>query len=216
MIDQASFNSAAKNMQYDVSLFQKLQQNGERFFRIYKWEGVGITQSEKRSIPDDLISFDHSYRITGGGVVFHSPGDVVFSIGGALSDSFFPAKSKDLLNWCSDLFAQTLLKIGIPVKKKSDLDVVKNINFCASYFNPYELYVGNTKIFGFALKKTRTHFLIQGVLHLKSTSLFYETVAEQYKPFFTTGIPILFDVELFIKTFESLLRTKCDNMSHLQ
>lgn len=206
MIDQTSFSTSAINMQYDLSLFQKLQQNGERFFRIYEWEGVGITQSEKRLIPEDLLVFDHSYRLTGGGVVFHSPGDVVFSIGGALSDSFFPSKSKNLLNWCSDLFAQSLLKLGIPVKKKSDLDLVKNINFCASYFNPYELYFGNAKIFGFALKKTRTHFLIQGVIHVKSTFLFYDSVQDQYNSFFTTGIPVLFDHDLFFKTFESLLR----------
>ena len=206
MIDQTSFSSAAKNMQYDVSLFQKLQQNGERFFRIYEWEGVGITQSEKRAIPEDLLVFDHSYRLTGGGVVFHSPGDVVFSIGGALSDSFFPAKSKDLLSWCSDLFGQSLSKIGIAVTNKTDLDLVKNINFCASYFNPYELYVGNAKIFGFALKKTRTHFLIQGVIHVKSTFLSYESVQDQYNAFFSTGIPVVFDHDLFSKTFESLLR----------
>ncbi len=215
MIDQSSFRTSADNMAYDETLFNTLQQTDKRFFRIYLWDFVGLTQSEKRLIPDDLLCFDYSYRLTGGGVVFHSPGDLVFSIGGSLSDSFFPNKSKDLLNWCSDIFAQSLLDLGIPVHKKTDLDIVKNINFCASYFNPYELYVGDAKVFGFALKKTRKHFLIQGVLHIKSSDLFYKSIADRYNSFFTKGMSTLLDINQFVSSFKSILISRCDNMSHL-
>ena len=37
-------------------------------------------------MPQDMIDFDYSSRLTGGGIVFHSPGDIVFSIIGWRED----------------------------------------------------------------------------------------------------------------------------------
>ena len=80
MIDNTSFLTANENMAYDADLFARTEEHGNRFIRVYHWQQPGLTQSEKRDIPEDLLGYDYSYRLTGGGVVFHSPADIVFSI----------------------------------------------------------------------------------------------------------------------------------------
>ncbi len=207
MINKTGFETAKENMDYDVDLFEQLKESNQRFFRIYEWKHVGLTQSEKRDIPKDLLAYDHSYRLTGGGVVFHCPGDIVFSIGGSLGDDYFPSKSKDLMLWCSQLFSSALQSMDIPVYTKDELNGAKNINFCASYFNPYELYVKDAKVFGFALKKTRSHFLIQGVVHVLPTEQGYSSVANLYSLFFTKGIQQSFNIDRLYKQLESLIST---------
>ena len=142
-------------MAYDHQLLDVLSQtNASYYFRCYPWKHPGITQSDKRPIPSSLLSVDHSYRKSGGGVVFHCPGDVVFSAGFYKSDPRFPSVLKDAIQWVTTVIHRALSECQIhmtqsPCKKTQD------INFCATYHNPYEWCLNNEKIVGIALKKER-------------------------------------------------------------
>ena len=188
MIDHSSFLTAEENMSYDEDLFNQLLMDKNCFFRIYEWKKPGLTQCHKRSFPQDLKQFDHSFRLTGGGIVFHSPGDIVFSIGAELSDSYFPLHSKGLMQWVANLFSKSLLNHGFDSSFGGANSDERNIMFCSSYSNPYELYVNGEKVFGFALKKTRTHFLVQGVLHVSSSFDYFLSCSDHYHVYFTKGL----------------------------
>ena len=118
-LDHTVFNTALDNMSYDDTLFHHLNETGERFFRIYQWKVPGITQSVKRHIPTDLKGYDYSKRLTGGGVVFHCPGDMVWSLGGTLTDSYFPKTNSDKMDWISTLFKTSFSRIGIDLDSAS-------------------------------------------------------------------------------------------------
>lgn len=203
MIISTSFETAKDNMEYDARLFNACINSNERFFRLYQWKHCGITQSEKRPIDELLIGYDCAYRLTGGGIVFHSPGDLVFSIGGRLGDDFFSSKSSDIMKWVADLFYSSLQHFDVSVTFKATVSHEKNIQYCASYSNPYELYVNGSKVFGFALKRTRSHFLIQGVLHCCDARIHFKNCIDPYEPYFSKGIDVEFDVSLFSSSLES-------------
>ena len=190
-------------MDFDARLFNACIESNERFFRLYQWMNCGITQSEKRPIDELLMGYDCAYRLTGGGIVFHSPGDLVFSIGGRLGDDFFSSKSSDIMNWVADLFYSSLQNLDVSVTFTSPVSHEKNIQYCASYSNPYELYVNGSKVFGFALKRTRSHFLIQGVLHRSDARIYFQDCIDLYGLFFSKGIDVDFDVLTFCSSLES-------------
>ena len=73
-----AFDSAEKNMAFDEYLLNNLLPN-QRSERFYIWQHPGITYSYKQQCPQDMTQFDHSSRLTGGGIVFHSHEDIVFS-----------------------------------------------------------------------------------------------------------------------------------------
>ncbi|MBT6753355.1 hypothetical protein HOB25_00005 [bacterium] len=137
----------------------------------------------------EAVSFiDNSRRITGGGYVFHSEGDIVFSCVGSLSDLYFPKKMKEKMGWVSDLVAELLVKNGVKVQIESKAFSMANIDFCASYYNPYELYVDGYKICGITIRKLKKSFIIQGVLHVFSNINSFEQLTGGFLPFLTQGL----------------------------
>ena len=99
-LDTTGFKHARENMNYDVSCVQRLHKHTQtHFFRQYTWQDVSITQSEKRAIPEDLSHVDHAFRLTGGGLVFHCPGDIVFSSAAPIKNTPLPSRLKERCYW---------------------------------------------------------------------------------------------------------------------
>lgn len=190
MVDKNTFNSAQNNMSYDDVLVGKLHTNEiPSFLRIYQWKQTSITQSINRKISSDFESIDKSFRITGGGLVFHCPNDIVFSMGNPISDKILPKKLKKRCEWLADTLALCLQECNVPAKVVGDIKVDhQNINFCSSYHNPYEVMIGNDKVIGIALKKTKDWIVFQGVIHMSKTSSFFKYLPDKYTQYFTNGI----------------------------
>ena len=162
-----SFKEARDNMAYDKSLLEHLKSN-ERVERYYQWQTPGITYSFKQQCPDHLTHIDHSIRITGGGIVFHSPGDVVFCIASHQNDPHFPKKPKDKLHLVSNHIKQALILAKVPLDQKTPPSF-KDHAFCQSYPTPFELSVHGQKICGLTIRQFKTKWLIQGVIHASNT-----------------------------------------------
>ncbi|RAP26799.1 hypothetical protein DID78_06505 [Candidatus Marinamargulisbacteria bacterium SCGC AG-343-D04] len=199
MINNTHFDSAEENMRYDDQLIADLSEGKrESFFRFYRWQNRGITQSEKRDIPKDFSHIDHAYRVTGGGVVFHCPGDIVFSAGIPENYGSVPTRLKERCLWFSTLIKNSLNANGIPVTLAGDQDTSgQNIQFCNSYHNPYECVLEGEKICGVALKKTRGYTVFQGVIHLNDTQKHFMDCEEKFGLFFTKGV--MDDQEISLK-----------------
>ncbi|MSR89236.1 MAG: hypothetical protein EXS67_06245 [Candidatus Margulisbacteria bacterium] len=179
-----SFKSASENMRFDESLLEKK----ENCIRLYEWQNPGITYPEKRALPEDLHHLDHATRITGGGIVFHSSGDVVITVMARLDDPNFPSKLKEKLYRITEWIQAALKICGIYAKLKETQPSEKNLQFCQSYFSPYELYSEGVKVCGLTLKKYREYFILQGILHLANTEDYFADLPKFYHPFFSKGI----------------------------
>ncbi len=172
-----SFISATKNMKFDEGLLHNLNLM-ERIERFYIWKNPGITYSYKQKCPVEMLSLDHSGRITGGGIVFHSPGDLVFSIASSNNDPIFPKKSKDKLLLISKRIQHAFQAANINLDHNKPL-IEQDYNFCQSYPTPFEIIYKGNKICGLTIRQFKTNWLIQGVIHTKPThELFFPHVAK--------------------------------------
>ena len=191
MFDNTSFKTAQENMLYDVQSCHALSKEQDPlFFRFYPWQSIGLTQSEKRPIPKDLCSFEHAFRLTGGGLVFHCPGDIVFSHVAPIKHPLLPHKLKDRCYWIAKTIKKGLHNVGIHVQLAGDKLVnytPDSIMFCNTYHNPYECLLDNEKVCGLALKKTRSTILFQGSIHLQNTQKWFPELTARYGSYFTKG-----------------------------
>ena len=162
-----TFETAFENMSFDETKLNILEEN-IRFERYYIWKNPGITYSFKQECPENMKSLDHSIRLTGGGIVFHSPGDLVFSIASSNNDPHYPKKSKDKLTAISSRLLQAFKHVGIELDKDQYLGKL-DYTYCQSYPTPFEISLNKKKICGLTIRQFKSKWLIQGSIHTKET-----------------------------------------------
>ena len=179
MIDRQSFVLAKDNMDYDAALFKKQ----EPFVRLYTWQSPGLTYAYRQTLPHDLQTIDNSVRITGGGIVFHCPGDLVFSIALMLDGSF-----KACLQRIQAAVLKPLLLCQPHIQDTHASSGDINRAYCAGYHSPYELSVDHHKVFGIAAKKNKRHICVQGILHVTPSNRYFGSLGDPYTSYFTQGM----------------------------
>ena len=167
-----TFQTAFENMNYDQDLLNELKPN-TRIERFYSWQSPGITYSYKQKCPESLSDIDHSNRLTGGGIVFHTPGDIVFSLVGWNDDPDYGQSMKGKLCVLSKRITSALKKSGIAIDSVAT-EVVKDLNFCSTYPTPFEIAVNNQKIVGLTIRQFKLKWLIQGIIHTKPTDVIFK------------------------------------------
>jgi lipoate-protein ligase A len=183
-----SFPHAEENMRYDDTLLQSLQL-GQRdsFFRAYEWQVPSITHSYNKPLAEDLVSIDHASRATGGGIVFHSPGDITFSLGAYHHHPDLPQRFKDKIEWVSHHMTQALEHCGVHTTASIHPEGEQTIQFCNGYHNPYERMVNGQKCVAIAMRRFRDVFMMQGVIHMTNNKDFFILDAA-YTPYLTEGL----------------------------
>jgi len=171
-------------MAYDEHLLNTLGAQ-HRHIRIYKWQTPGLTFRNRLSLPSDLKHLDHSIRITGGGIVFHAPNDLVFSITSWIDDPLFKQKLKEKMKIVSGWFQSSLTHLNIPITLSQSSKT--HIQYCASYSNPYELTFNNQKCVAITLKRQAKKIIIQGICHLTSNRIHFD-IGKHYAPYLTDGL----------------------------
>jgi len=156
--------------------------------RHYRWEKPGITLPEKRAIPEELSPCDVGIRPTGGGILFHAPGDFLFSLIAPNHDPRFPKPLSQKMKWLSLAMKSALTHIGLETLPDEDTGVGIERQYCHTYPNPFELRYAGDKICAFALRRFRNVFLIQGLLHLQPNSSAFPELGADYTPYFSEGL----------------------------
>ena len=183
-----AFETSKANMAFDEQLVQRgLTDPTKRFFRFYEWKKPSLTTSFNKMIPKDLCSWDHALRGSGGGLVFHSPNDLVFSVIAQLNDPLFPRSFKQKIQTVSDWFFAAFSTLNISLERQHKVSE-KNIAFCNSYPNPYEGYIGTEKVVAFAIRRYRSMFLVQGIVHLQSNWESFQSIPQVYHPYLSAGL----------------------------
>jgi lipoate-protein ligase A len=177
---------AQDNMAYDAQLATNLAPR-TRVLRLYQWKNRGITLGYKQQPPAGLSGVDMGKRVTGGGVVFHSPGDQIIVLAGHLNDPLWDKSLKSKLNWVRDFIGSQLRAQGISVTA-SAMDKDENRDFCRSYFSPYELSYHADKVVALTLRRFQKHFLIQGILHCSNGHDVFNDYSE-FSSYFSRGLP---------------------------
>ena len=184
-IDTLSCESAQLNMDYDLMQFEQLA-TSHLYVRVYHWTQRGLTYSYKQSMPAPLSAIDHGQRHTGGGIVFHCPGDCLFTLCGWMNDSRFPKSMKQKMSYITDLIQDAADSTGLNLSHHH-LNKTTNYDFCHSYPNPYELFLGTHKVTAITIRKNRDRFLIQGIIHLQNQSDYFKDYSD-YTHYFTSGL----------------------------
>ena len=162
-----SFESATENMRFDEQLVDQLQR-GCRLERFYIWQVPGITYSYKQECPVDMRHIDSSSRLTGGGIVFHTPGDIVFSLVGWNTDPLYACRMKGRLDVVSKRIQVAFNAMGVSLDQNANAPKT-DLNFCASYPTPFEISIQNQKVVGLTIRQFKDRWLIQGVIHTQPT-----------------------------------------------
>lgn len=178
--------TAQENMNYDQRLVDDLSPN-TRLLRVYDWPEAAITIGYKQKAPTDLSGLDCGRRVTGGGIVFHSPGDRVYALAGWLNDPLWDKRLKSRLVWLRDYVATQLENEGVLLDAATEPKDA-NLDFCRTYFSPYELQVAGDKVFAMTMRRFKDRFLIQAILHRNNGR---DTFANypQYAAFVSGGLP---------------------------
>lgn len=195
--DTQYHKNVQENMDKDLKLVQNLPLQN-RHFHCYIYPKRAITFGFNQDLPADLKPFDCGQRPTGGGIVFHAPQDMVFSLMFHANDPWFPHSLRDL-SWLTQHLKTFFLKAGISPQSHSP-EKEKNIQFCSSYINPFELYYQNSKLLGISARKFRKKCLIQCIIHLGNGLAAFPEIPQYYSQI-AKGIPFPIKIKQFQELF---------------
>jgi len=195
---KTAFETAHENMAEDERLSKEFEEkhHNAAIIRVYEWQRPGLTINKDKILPNDLAHLDYSPRPTGGGIVFHAPGDILFTLVFTKDDPAFPKALKEKTKVISDTVQRALNAIDIEAEVTNgsteligdNASQKQNLQFCKTYDTPFELSVDDEKICGITLKRYRHHFLVQGILHLQSNVDAFPDIPEEYYDYLTPGM----------------------------
>lgn len=184
-----SFDTAQENMQWDAEQSLEFEAGYRQpVGRIYRWKNPGITIPQTKVGLWTPLDCDWAPRITGGGVVFHCPGDIVFLIAVHESESDWPRSMKERLRRIQQWIVHHCEDEGFDVNCTNPSTGVVDHTYCQQYPNTFELDYQGSKCLGLAVRKFRTHWVVQGVLHTQDGSQAFAHLAEGHS--LSQGIPI--------------------------
>lgn len=187
-----TYSLAQENMDADIELKESCSKI-KRLVRCYKWENPSITYGYKQKVPTALTHIDGGRRATGGGIVFHNPGDIVIACAAPINDPLFTGKLREKMTIISVLLKNTFKTLGIslnprPKPKHIKLEDFEEKAFCNTYINPFEWYYNNEKIIAITCRSYRNVILVQCILHLYDNNKTFQNLSE-FSSVFSGGLP---------------------------
>lgn len=162
-------------MAVDTRLFKDFE-NGKipPTFRIYSWSQPAVTYG-RRINPEKFFNLEElrrsgqtiARRPTGGGIVFHQPGELTFA--GALprKNHFYKDTILDSYFFISKIILNFLKNLGLEVQlDQKNFKKRKKINhhLCFKEAAPFEITLNGKKILGLSQARQARSFCFQGTL----------------------------------------------------
>ena len=164
-LSQLVFKTAKENMVEDEKAFLSQNRAQIPYLRVYQWGQAGITYPEKRPLPITDETIDHAPRPTGGGAVFHNPGDVLLTLCIPIAKARALGGLKPTLHWVSEHHKKALAK-HLQFDDKTCTKTT-DILYCNAYHNPYEGLISGEKVMAIAARFYKSHLALQCVFHLQ-------------------------------------------------
>ena len=157
--------SGAENMAADRALFQALEnKQGLPALRLYSWSEPAITCGYNQK-PAKVLGPAESVvrRPTGGGLVFHHPGETSFTVVTTLAS--LPAGLIPAYQELSRPVIAALRSLGWAAKLASSPEEKRgDPQFCFAYPAAYEVVINGEKVVGAAQKRGRNALLQQSAV----------------------------------------------------
>jgi len=164
ILDKAG--TAAENMDIDLGLYKNCS---GPVLRVFGWSGPSVTAGYFTDIEKELdteralsLGIGIAKRPTGGGIAFHMPGDISYSVtapaalmGSGLTEAYLNISRR---------IAAALNKLGINAEISSFVRGRGRSGICFSEALDHEITVGGKKLVGSAIKKGRNAVIQQGTI----------------------------------------------------
>jgi len=162
-----------ENLTLDHRLFQNHEFGPEEsgsILRFYSWVTPTISFGYSQAIEDLVdsqkakqLGIECVKRITGGGMVFHQPGELTYCLIMNLDDPLLPRGLMSSFNFISEIIIRALNNIGV----KSYLASKKGVSLfqeavCFSRPTRYEILANNKKLVGSAQKRGKRTLMQHG------------------------------------------------------
>ena len=170
ILDQKA--SAAENMRRDEELFK----SQTPAVRIYGWTQDSITlgyfQDPQKELDIQLakrLGVDWAKRPTGGGIAFHSPGDVAYCVSAPLG--MLPRGLINSYLYISSIILKSLLDLKIRAQIVADginAAALKKMpaRMCFARSMSHEISVNGKKVVGSAQRRTKDRMIQQGTISM--------------------------------------------------
>jgi len=168
--------TAHTNMQKDEALFaaQEAARQPQIHLRFYSWLNPAVSFGYAQK-PEKLLDLNKAEklgvetvkRITGGGMVFHQPGELTYAFTAPLSA--LPEGIIPSCNFISEIFIRALQKIGVKAELavRAGFDGAYLRDICFALPAKYEVVCNGKKLLGSAQKRGRRVLLQHGSLALE-------------------------------------------------
>lgn len=165
------------NMQVDVMSLKGFEL-GEisPTIRIFAWQNNCVSLGYSQKIEEEIdlqkaaqMGWEVVQRPTGGGIVFHNPTEVSFSVITAIDDPTLPPGLIPSYLKVSEAIVEGLKIVGIEagIRPQTTEHGARNTGLCFSYPAEYEIVCRGKKIVGSAQKRTKKALLQQGSIFVR-------------------------------------------------
>lgn len=169
----------AENMRRDQEKFLTAEQHALKnyfYLGFYTWQNKAISFGYRQKIAEliDLkkaaaLGIELVSRPTGGGMVFHQPGELTYCL--VAARALFPTGIISSCNAISKIIISGLNKLGLAVELAQQQGVTTcNQNLCFARATKYEVLSQGRKLLGSAQRRGKNVFLQQGSLPLTTLS----------------------------------------------
>jgi lipoate-protein ligase A len=181
-------NDPATNMAQDVALWQRVEVDPNvAYLRFYDWAEPCVTFGYNQS-EDSVLKYASPHvplirRPTGGGIVFHQPGGVTYSL--VIPLCFLPsAQLMASYRWLSEQTVKALMEVGVDAQLRQEglfeYEDKRHHDVCIKFPAKYEIVdERGQKLVGSAQRKGRQSILQQTQIFGDVPTQFKETLASQ-------------------------------------
>lgn len=184
-------DTAAEQMAID----ERLAAQAQRTVRLFRWRRPAVSLGRRQSVPswvNESSLAAHGIELverpTGGGIALHGS-DLSFSVVAPLS----PGWGIDaLMEMIASSLGRALRTMGVWMEWSAEADSATRITYCLTELSPYALMVGTRKLGGMAIRRTRTSWLIQGSILIRTLPQVFKTVmpAHVHRAFETRAVSL--------------------------
>lgn len=193
-----------KNMAIDEELFYAIQQDSPPLLRFYGWSPSALSLGYFQDIselPQEYASLKNCTivkRITGGGAILHTPGELTISFFYNGTCDYIKNDISGLYEFFISIVKDAMSNCNIELERAKKIPVSRNEKdfFCFNRREKFDLIYKNAKIFGCAQRRIKGKIMLHGSLLLQNN----ETLKE--------SIPFSFDKNSVREYIKDYLRNK--------
>jgi len=179
--------SPAANMALDEAALHAASRRGIATVRVYTWSPPGLSLGRSQPIGEVRVEVLPRLgvlpvrRPTGGRAILHLPGDLTYSIAAPAESPLHRASVEEAAFLAASAVARALSRLGVPARPGGLVSYKPAGPLCLAARWSGDVLVGDYKVSGAAVARTRGATLVHGVILVRGDrSLWREIVPDRF------------------------------------